>query len=416
MIGTDMASKVAAMAGRTVTTAVIAAGRTSRHGDSLAIGIGVWRLQCTVRVMTGRAGVMNLIHGRAQRHTCRGAGRGGMAVRRRAVQISRHQGGMVAAEGRAAVTESTCTVGGIGGVMVNRAGRIGSHRVTGQTGRTAAQARGIAQQGTTINAIPSDTTGRSDMTVETIPLMDNAYNVGASMTVGAVTSTGLNKVGNRMAAVSALSVRMAVKTFDIKPGHDDILYRSIGGLRISRPSGVVAQGTAALMQGKDAINTGPLINKERIRGIGTAAAMTGITGRPLRQVGRHHGEIMARAMVVSIKTTGMTVRTLMRQDSPSNIGSRADQHTTADATQVTVGAAIAMSSGDNLTKRRVLAEAADTMAGLTGGYPGEFAVPFDVAAMAGTTIVMTVKTADIRATSDDILHPGIAGADIGGSC
>lgn len=93
-------------------------------------------------------------------------------------------------------------------------------------------------------------------------------------------------------------------------------------------------------------------------------------------------------------------------------GCRADQHAATDATLVTVAAVIVMHPGDDLALRGISAGAADTMATLALADPIEAAITFDMTAMAGQTIVMTVLTTDRGAAHDDILYRCESGADV----
>ena len=63
MIGIDMASEVNSMTGLASTAAIIAARTTIRHGARLAIG----RFQHTRGLVTGGAGVMDLVIDRIDR-------------------------------------------------------------------------------------------------------------------------------------------------------------------------------------------------------------------------------------------------------------------------------------------------------------------------------------------------------------
>ena len=362
MAGVGMTVEIDSMAGRAVSPAVIAANAAVRHGASLTVGC----FQGAISVVTGCAGIMNLIIGCTQRYTSRSSCRARVAGSRRAVGIRRYQGRMIATIGCTAMTiGSAGAIAGVCRIVVDSAGREGCYRVAGQTGRTAMQPGGIAQQRTAISSGPSGAARCCDMAVDTSTQVDIGHDIATRMAV--IAGSGPDKIRDVMTTMPDGTICMTVKAAYRNPGHDNIVHRGETGSDIGRPGRVMALRAAEIMQGQDTICTGPGIGEQRIGGSSPAAFVAGITGRGSSQISRPLQNRMSRtgAMRMAVEIGNMAFRTSVgfRQ---SRIGSRAYQGRTANPSLMTKATITSMHPGHDCPLRCRRTTATSAMTALTG--------------------------------------------------
>lgn len=165
----------------------------------------------------------------------------------------------------------------------------------------------------------------------------------------------------------------------------------------------MALQAAALMQPQDTVSPRPLVDKQRIiSDIGAATTVTGITGVAVGQVFRNHRDVMIRTTLVGIKVANMTLSTEVWGRAVSDICRRTDEGATTDASLMAVYAVVGMDIGYDLTKRRVIAQAARTVTALAHGVEFEPAIILDMTAMGRHPVIMAILATDGSCPHDDI--------------
>lgn len=212
---------------------------------------------------------------------------------------------------------------------------------------------------------------------------------------------------------------MTIKTGNVGPGHDHIVDRAVRTAQVGRPSRIMTDHTASLMQGQDTIGTGPGVGEQRIGRAGPSSSMAFVTvSAILYSVGSSHLDIVTRSMGVAVESAGMAFRAQMRDGTQSRINRRSDQRGSALTTLMTLAAVVAVDTGYDLTLRSRQAGASYTMAGATGRRrrrrrPIKRSVTLDVTGMPNISPVgMAVQAGNRRAGHDYVVHRREADADI----
>ena len=164
---------------------------------------------------------MHLIIGRTHRNPgCSTSGRG---MTRAAFCVSGNEGYMITAMSCPSVAGDTGSSHSARRIMMNRAGRIGGGRMTGQAGCQPFEARGVTEEGATIGKSYSEAATQGiHMAIYTVAcaLMSGADYVSTSMTIATV--AGPNEISRLVTTMGGGICSMTIKTSRRGCGHDNI--------------------------------------------------------------------------------------------------------------------------------------------------------------------------------------------------
>lgn len=251
---------------------------------------------------------MNLIQRRIQRDAggsadnCGRGVTGGVAVRRR----DTYPGAVVTAiDGPCGVAEGTIVAGGMGGIMMDGAGRVGRGRMTDQ----AAICHKLLEQGAAIGTSPQGATAsRIDVAESAVVIVYGGDGIGTWVAAGVAAFRVIREISGRMAAMGGGAIRMAIKAA-YRQGIclDNGLNAGVAAPDIKRPVRVMAHGAAIAVQGIDAGCAAKGIGE--LSGRHAADAVASRTGSPTREVTGSHQHAMGggRVQAMGIKTCEVVV-------------------------------------------------------------------------------------------------------------